>query len=342
MGWGPSWTAPLCSRHGHPDWPAGEGRGEVGRRGGGLPARPRLVRPAGSRSLSGGPALSEPAGPEWPAASTLRAAVRSRRASARPQGSTTRPRGARALYPEGAWVRAGGRRRAAVGGRAEEAGRCAGLGPRAARSSAPAVGNLGPSWLRRWRPRLRVQGRRRPAGPGPRAPPRASSPPPPRRDNPPPGLLPGGTGPRTCLRDPLARSFSGQTPGRAWGVPLPGHPAHLPPTSPELCRVLREHRRTHWAAAPGAASAPAGSPQLTSNPRTRFILLWVPPRRRGPVISGSQTRAIPLVLDPWTAPGRAIHRVRTAPAAGLTRNAFQKENARPHHFWDTVLAELLR
>lgn len=80
---------------------------------------------------------------------------------------------------------------------------------------------------------------------------------------------------------------------RVGSNPLPGHPAHLPPTSPELCRVLREHLRTHWAAAPGAASAPAGSPQLTSNTRTRLILLWVPPRRRGPVISGSQTRDIP-------------------------------------------------
>ncbi|CAI9166058.1 unnamed protein product [Rangifer tarandus platyrhynchus] len=66
VGWGPSWTAPLCSRPWHPDWPAGEGRGEVGRRGGGLPARPRLVRPAGFRSLSGGPALPEPTGPGWP------------------------------------------------------------------------------------------------------------------------------------------------------------------------------------------------------------------------------------------------------------------------------------
>lgn len=234
---------------------------------------------------------------------------------------------------------AGSGRRSSGGGRALRGARAEGcallcprgreLGPELAAAVAAAAPSAGPA---------QAGGSRAPRS----APRLLPAPAPPRQ--PAPGAPPGrdGTGPRTCLRDPFARSFSGQTPGRAWGVPLPGHPAHLPPTSPELCRVLREHLRTHWAAAPGAASAPAGSPQLTSNPRTRFILLWVPPRRRGPVISGSQTRAIPLVLDPWTAPGRAILRVRTAPAAGLTRNAFQKENARPHHFWDRVLAELLR
>lgn len=160
MGWGPSWTAPLCSRHGHPDWPAGEGRGEVGRRGGGLPARPRLVRPAGSRSLSGGPALSEPAGPEWPAASTLRAAVRSRRASARPPGVDHSPSRSPSSLSGGRLgprrrAEAGSGRRSSGGGRALRRARAEGcallcprgreLGPELAAAVAAAAPSAGPA-----------------------------------------------------------------------------------------------------------------------------------------------------------------------------------------------------
>lgn len=249
--------APLCSDTGTQTGPRARGRGEVGRRGGGLAWASRQLRPR-ARSPSGGPALQSPRGRVAGGADSLRCCW-SLPASAWPRGRPLAPRSP-TLYPEGAWVRAGGRRRAAVSGRAGRALRgaraegCALLCPHAVR-------NLGPSWLRRWRPLLRVQGRRMTAGgPGPRAPPRASSPPPapPRHC---PRALPGGTGPgpRTCLRDPFARSFSGQTPGRAWGVPLPGHPAHLPPHFIELCTGLRAPQDS-WAAAPGAASAPAGAP----------------------------------------------------------------------------------
>lgn len=133
VGWGPSWTAPLCSRHGHPDWPAGEGRGEVGRRGGGSPARPRLVRPAGSRSPSGGPALQSPRGPSG----------RGRRLSALLLGLALRPPGpgGRPLAPAepelsirrapGSAPAGGGGQRSAVERRRPGAARGSGRGLRA-------------------------------------------------------------------------------------------------------------------------------------------------------------------------------------------------------------------
>lgn len=233
---------------------------------------------------------------------------------------------------------AGSGRRSSGGGRALRGARAEGcallcprgreLGPELAAAVAAAAPSAGPA----------------PAG-GSRAPRSAPrllpAPAPPRQ--PAPGAPPGRDGASHLPPRPVRPLLLGTDSGTRVGSPPPRTPrtstAHFartlpgPPGAPKdslgsspgcsqrSCREPPAHIKPSHALYP-----PLGPPK---EERTCHFWLTNPSHSLGPRSLDSTRQSHPSGED-------------GPRAAGLTRNAFQKENARPHHFWDRVLAELLR
>lgn len=273
-GVGPFLTAPLCPDTGTQTGPRARGV-EAGRRGG---AHLRVRGLSGPRAPARPPA-ARPSDPRGPSGRGRRLSALLLGLSLRPPGPGVdhfRPRGARALYPEGAWVRrrraeAGSGRRSSGGGRALRGARaegCALLCPRG-RELGPGAGCGGGGRCLECR-----------AGAGRRVPGPALRPAPPR---PRPAAT---TRPRGSSR--AGRDGASHLPPRPVCPLLRDRPGTRVGESPRTPRTSTAHFCQNSAGSSGstpgphrsslgAASASCRSPQLTS-PLHALILLFCPPK----------------------------------------------------------------